>query len=76
MLLMLLAIALSAVLSIDIASSSSYKGRTYNAPAVHIVRSGNDFVLNGSPVPGTEVQVRPQTLARTVSTSVPPRCNC
>jgi len=53
---MLLAIALSTVLDIDIEWSSTYKGHTYGPVATHIVRNGNDFVLNGAPISADAVQ--------------------
>jgi hypothetical protein len=53
---MLLAIALSTVLGIDIESSSSYKGQTNGRGVTHIVRSGSDFVSHGKPVPAGAVE--------------------
>ena len=53
---MLHAIALSAVLSIDIQSSSTYRGRIFHPLTVHIARNGNAFLSNGAPVPESAVQ--------------------
>lgn len=53
---MLLAIAISTVLSIDVEWSSTFQGRTYGPITTHITRSGSDFLLNGNPVSGSAVQ--------------------